>query len=333
MDISIPKLTLDAEDITTNGLIRVGKYNLIKARIGVMLSLHFLHGWEKSKRQAVLAMAEEYINLFPDDVNRYKLPGERRYRKLSSSVLPQEYKKIIDASEDTKSYIFLAHDSELEGPYAPPLWLFWSSIFSKEQAKVFPNGKSDRPLSGVKVHFPPHFLFDNPDRFVDLVTRWSQAIGALHGSAGLAVITEPGAENENLYNYPLAKAYPALDYDNRGMFWTEIRKGGWENVRTSNWLTILGEEPIARIGGAEVVREAMKEDMSLIPYEGGLVIRARELPALGDEATGGIPEGYRVAAHLIKPVRFEGYNWGGIFALPEEDEDLPATHEWIRRFD
>ena len=329
-----PQIALDADDITDNGIIRGGEKNHIQARIGVMISLHFLHGWERYKREAVLAMAEEYISLFPEDVTHYKLPGEKRYRKLPAPELPEAYKKIPEMKEDEKGYIFLIEDDSKE-PDTPPLWLFWGTNYSKAQAEVFPNGRSDRPVSGIKVHFPPNFLFDDPDRFVDLVTRWSNMVSALHGTAGLAAISLPGTEKYNLYNYPLAKAFPALDYDNRGMFWVEIRYGNWENVRTSNWLTILGDGPISRIGGMDVISQAKTGDMTLIPYDGGAVVRACTLPALGDEATGGIPEGYRIAARLIKPIRFEGYNWGSLFGYQEEDKENKAqlNHDWIRRFD
>ena len=67
------------------------------------------------------------------------------------------------------------------------------------------------------------------------------------------------------------------------------------------------------------------------------MIRACELPALGDEATGGIPEAYRSAARIIKPIPFEGYKWS-IIKLPRElntgrEARLAETMKWIRRFD
>ena len=72
--------------------------------------------------------------------------------------------------------------------------------------------------------------------------------------------------------------------------------------------------------------------MSLIPFACGVVVRACELPALGDEATGGIPDGYRTAARIIKPIRFEGYRFG-VIKEPFPVDGPEIKLQWIRRFD
>jgi hypothetical protein len=72
--------------------------------------------------------------------------------------------------------------------------------------------------------------------------------------------------------------------------------------------------------------------MDVMPYDHGLIIRAGRLPALGNEASGGIPEAYRTVARIIKPIRFEGYQ-SGVIKEPVPVKGPEVTLEWIRRFD
>ncbi|MBL3576287.1 DUF3396 domain-containing protein [Rhodovulum sulfidophilum] len=74
-----------------------------------------------------------------------------------------------------------------------------------------------------------------------------------------------------------------------------------------------------------------------MPFRGGAIIRESDKPALGNKASGGVPEGYRTAARIIKPIRFEGYK-RGIIKTPRErgysrEQDLQVTLDWVRRFD
>ncbi|KQT91009.1 hypothetical protein ASG60_21545 [Methylobacterium sp. Leaf469] len=98
--------------------------------------------------------------------------------------------------------------------------------------------------------------------------------------------------------------YPALEYDAMGDYWSETRFGGYEVPRASNWLTLLG----------------------------GVLIRAGQAPVVDSNGIGGIPQAYRDAARIIKPIRFEGYEYG-IIEVPEEKDDLEETLKWVRRFD
>jgi hypothetical protein len=81
----------------------------------------------------------------------------------------------------------------------------------------------------------------------------------------------------------------------------------------------------------------MTPGMSIIPFDKGIVIRASEPPALGTPETGGIPEGYRTAARIIKPIRFESYRYGVIQTPPGgadgKDAGVWVTLDWLRRFD
>ena len=72
--------------------------------------------------------------------------------------------------------------------------------------------------------------------------------------------------------------------------------------------------------------------MELAPVGKGLLVRACALPSLGDAANGGLPEGYRTIARIIKPIRFEGYKFG-VIKEPFLVKGPEVTLQWLRRFD
>src|SRR3712207_9238478 len=86
-------------------------------------------------------------------------------------------------------------------------------------AHAFPENRTDRPLSGLKVHFPPGHVLADPNGFVELIRLWCGRLGAVHGSSGLGVLTEVGRETslQTPYHYPFLKQYPALEYDAMGI--------------------------------------------------------------------------------------------------------------------
>jgi hypothetical protein len=77
----------------------------------------------------------------------------------------------------------------------PSLWLFMALGSSANDIR--------RPLSGLKAHFAPSFLYADPDRFVDLIRRRAGRLEASHGSCGLGALSTPGAAlMDDAYYYP-----------------------------------------------------------------------------------------------------------------------------------
>jgi hypothetical protein len=317
-------LKLDPKDIEERGTLRDDVVHNIRSRVGILLSIYFLEGWRGEKRKALLTNLQEYLYHFADNVTHYQVGEERRYRQWDGNGLPEPYLH-LDQIKDTETLAYSMRHLNLKESDDPELFRIFAFGFSRSNVT--------RPLSGLKAHFPPSFVFSNPDRFVELVRVWSERLGAIHGSAGLGALSVPGSEtSEDAYYYPWLMQYPALEYDAMGSYWSETRKGGYERPRSSNWLTILGRDNAFELGGVPKIQARFTSGMSLEYYDGGIVIRAGKLPALGDQATGGIPEAYRTVARIIKPIRFEGYKWG-VIKEPFPVEGPEVTLEWIRRFD
>lgn len=318
-------LKADPKDIEARGVLRDERRRKIRSRVGVLVSLYFERGWERSKHSAVLQCLEEYIAIPGNNLNSYQLNDENFLRRWDGSGTPQKYKYSDSIGVREDLYYFMC-ESFREERDDPSLWLFMAFGQSANNIR--------RPLSGLKAHFAPSFLYEDPDRFVDLIKRWAGRLDASHGSCGLGVLSNPGAElMDDAYCYPWLMQYPGLEYDAMGTYFSESWKdGAYKRPRSSNWLTILGADNVAALGGREAIEGRLTPGMQLLPCGQGVLIRASELPTLGDAANGGIPEGYRTIARIIKPIRFEGYQFG-VIKEPIPVKGPEVTLQWLRRFD
>ncbi|MGY5777312.1 type VI immunity family protein [Rhizobium sp. LEGMi135b] len=326
-------LKLDPKDIEERGVLRAGSKRTIRSRVGILLSIYFLDGWKKEKRQALLDNLKDYLALFADKITHFQPYGDgnsKRMRKYRGGGSIEDFSGITDLGVSETGYLFVQHVDTTETD-DPSLYMFMA--FGHEQGPR-------KPLSGMKVYLPPSFVFENPDRYIELVTRWSDRLGAVHGSSGLGVLSMPGSElMEDAYHYPWMMQYPGLEYDAMGTYWAQCDEGGYERPRSSNWLTILGSDNIDALDGEDaMIREKLTPDIEVKRYSGGVVLRAGKLPALGTAETGGIPKTYQTVARFIQPIRFEDYRYN-IMKLPrpmldlDREVRLQVTLNWLRRFD
>jgi len=272
----------------------------------------------------MLQILGEYKRLCDGKLEYYQLKNSKTMKRWRRDELPPAYVRMGEAGESEKFYYHMIGFDPAE-PDDPS--------FYRILGFGFPTTDTSRPLSAVKIHFHPKSLLDDPNKLVTMISRWCGLVDALHGSVGLGVLTEPGSETFGRpIHYPLLKRFPAAEYDDMGGFFSESRQGGYESPRSSNWLTILGDPNIARLGGAEAIRAELDPGMTLVDYQGGKIIRAGDYPALGDGETGEVPPAYRTAARIIKPIRFEGYKYS-VIKVPDGLVPLEETLKWIRRFD
>jgi hypothetical protein len=317
-------IRLDPEDIEARGMLLAPNSDRVVSRVGALLSIYFLEGWRQDKRQSLVAILEDYLSRFADKLTHYQKRGLRKLSRWDGQGVPGAYRALADLGEAHEfSYHMQRFDPQQDDD--PSLWRIMAFGFAKLNVT--------RRLSGLKVHFPPSYVFSDPDRFVELVGRWCSRLDAVHGSGGLGVLTVPGEEiTRQPHHYRLLLRYPALEYDDMGSYWSETRRSGYDKPRSSNWLTILGSENVQTLGGAREIRSKLSPEMALEHYAHGVVIRAGLLPELGDGTTNTVPEAYRIAARIIKPIRYEGYAFS-VIKVHDDLNGLDETLKWIRRFD
>jgi len=64
--MSIPTdLRLDPRDIEERGVLQAWVPRTIVSRIGILVSIYFLEGWRREKRQVMLQILQDYLTRSP----------------------------------------------------------------------------------------------------------------------------------------------------------------------------------------------------------------------------------------------------------------------------
>lgn len=168
----------------------------------------------------------------------------------------------------------------------------------------------------------------------------------IHGSGGLGLTVSLSridmqlhVVNNSIYRRHI-EAWPCIEANAREsipVIRIDPSQGYLEWVRTTGWITVLGDQMLEKLGGKDAVATAAEQDslVSAHPYSGGLMLKAGHWPILGDAASGPIPRAYGHIARLTKPVRNTSTrpDMLGSWGWNTYDERAEAWRQWRDRFD
>jgi len=116
------------------------------------------------------------------------------------------------------------------------------------------------------------------------------------------------------------------------MFLVEASAADVTSIKSINWLTVLGDDALAKLGGSEVIAQKLGPTCEIRPYRGGLIIQAGDVPQLGDRNRAIVLDEYRRVSELVRPIRFSAYK-RGLFVLGGGEDEREETRKWLQRFD
>ena len=294
------------------------------AKFGLGCELFMPNADRQQLREEARDFLIDYQTSFADKVDQFLPRDQRRTVKIKDDLatrLQAEYERFPPDTGYGAS-LFGAVDVGLPKDDVEPY-----------QAHVLVKRVQYVELSYVSATIPVcngngHTHFDS---LLHAVLRWCGICRPVHGTAGFALVFASGMSQNTKYALHLMKRFPGFDYVHGIDFASEARDV--ENqVKSVNWLTVLGEKIVDELGGIEPMREALEPVCKVHEYPGGVVIQAGEAPQLGDTYRNDIPEAYRMVARYTKPFRFEDYR-SRLFRVPENLDKKEETLAWIRRFD
>jgi hypothetical protein len=101
-------------------------------------------------------------------------------------------------------------------------------------------------------------------------------------------------------------------------------------IKGGNWLTILSDPFVERLGGRDAIREALGEPFAVESFTGGVMIVAGNAPEVGDRNRNIDAPLYRKLARILRPIRIDQhppvYAMGPLSVEGEFDA-------WLARFD
>lgn len=206
--------------------------------------------------------------------------------------------------------------------------------------------RGDREMGLVEIAFTVGWLAKNAERvhFRDIVLDMARILQPLHGSAGYDILfpgrsdyTKVAAQNGTFGAF--IKQHPGIDANDHdtGYFPPEMKNRLDENLRTVNWLTLIGDPLLGKIGGRAAVEATLpdRETYPLFDYGEGIVIQAGMFPNPGNRELNIIPHEYGEVARLTTPIRIHELDsdhfsppMGGPYLDPHEE-----GRKWLARFD
>ena len=192
--------------------------------------------------------------------------------------------------------------------------------------------KLHQEISYVQLYLPISELKEfGVEQLIDLNQKISEILQPMHGFFGLGIQHSHEYYDYQYLEYELAHQFLGLDISNVE---SDLRfRSGFKCI---NWLTILSSQLIAdKLCSLEALKERNSDnEIRFYPYAGGVVVRAGEVPELGDVASNPYPKHYVNVNALLKPARAPELGSLGFGSIDGEIRFNDRTSkEWQCRFD
>jgi Protein of unknown function (DUF3396) len=205
----------------------------------------------------------------------------------------------------------------------------------KEDASAFlfeafaPAGTPDEP-SALTFSLPLSWSGGREQgAYLNLISKVAQILQPIHGYAGLGIALSPRESGNGSDMEPatvLAKRFRGLELD-----FAALQAGDLgEKIKGVNWLTLLGDSFVARLGGIDPLRAVLTDEVLLHSYAGGVVIQAGSQPRFGDVNRAEPMHAYESVAAALKPIRAKEIR---AFTRTSMGFGVEATARWLARFD
>lgn len=169
------------------------------------------------------------------------------------------------------------------------------------------------------------------EKLLELVQQISDILQPMHGFFGLGIQHSHEYYDYQYLEYELAHQFLGLDISN-----VESDLNFRNGFKCINWLTVLDNELINnKLGGLNQLKlRNHDEGVTFYPYSGGVVVRAGEVPELGDVATNPYPWHYVNVNALLKAARAPEIGSLGFGSINGEIRfNNRTSKEWQSRFD
>lgn len=300
------------------------------ARVGFMLQLLFRGGHERDVRHRIADVIADFARCGAPHVSQFQKRMSNRMSPIGERDLAAFLHREVDnVDPDIDAYRPHVTD-DADNPT-------WQGAALMHEVRALP-----QDLSLLKLAMPRDVASD-PDELILTLLRWIEATQPLHGTAGFAPIFSIGMSGRYPnQTWPTLSRYSGLDHQTA--FTMAAR--GVDQIRTVNWLTILGTKVVNEIGGIDKITALLDaaatefnvadgEAPVTYAFNGGIVIRAGEYPELGDREHEGVPTGYRVVGRALRRWIFTDYQNrpGHLLKVPEPLDAHFETINWVTRFD
>ncbi|MCB5309798.1 DUF3396 domain-containing protein [Yersinia massiliensis] len=290
--------------------------------LGLIITVFFKDGHTADVRQKMVQCVDLFYAEFKPHLKKHVTHNwvgitENNYKKYRQEILDSSPEEIIDWYLTSAEKDFLAPDYDI-------------TLLGQ---RVFHN---DNDRSVVKLIFPVSYLKepDGKKRYQNWLLWLCDTFSVESGYAGLSFILPREFHRMFPQEYSLAERFSGVMVDSIG---TLEGGGAVIGLKGACWYTILGTSWLNKLGGIEKLKHSLANipEISLLPYNSGIILKAGELPpSLGEIKTEGLPPLLVKVNQLIQPVRFNESRSLHFYSEYENLQfDKESTMKWYRRFD
>ncbi|MDR0806738.1 MAG: DUF3396 domain-containing protein [Enterobacteriaceae bacterium] len=289
---------------------------------GLIITVFFRNGHLPEVRQKMMESVDRFYGEFKPYMKKqmaHRWGGitEKNYAKYRQEIIDSTPEEIFSWHLTSATEDYLAPDYEIR--------MIGLRIFHNESN-----------LSVIKLTFPFSFLkqSDGYKRYQEWLLWLCNEFEVESGYGGLSFVLPQEFYNMFPYEYALAQRFSGVMVDSIG-----ILEGGHavDGIKGACWYTILGNPWLEKLGGEDRLKRYIKDtpDITLLPYNNGMIIKAGELPpSLGEINTEELPPLLVKVNQIIKPIRLKKDRSLHFYSMEENLQfDEESTAKWYARFD
>ena len=285
--------------------------------VGLIATFYFLDGDRPEVRERVVRAYETYQKAIGDKLIWGADPKTHRPKKLAGTQIAnvRSWVSRIAPGDDLE---FVYHGGKDKNDA--------NAYMTKALVQVETEGELSYFTFGVPLAWlVPHSL----QGFVKLVLEVSEILRPEHGYAGFGIIDHVASSSNSdmAVVTGFAKRFSGLEIDDPGSH--SIYLSNTPAIKGVNWLTVLGQSWLDKLGGETAVIAELGEGPTLHPFDGGAIVQAGPRPLLGDRNQNEPMVAYRQVAKALKPIR-SNYISSIASAYGFNKEQ---TTQWLQRFD
>jgi hypothetical protein len=298
--------------------LRVVQDGRVLCCVGLLATFYFADGGIPEQRERLAAALDQYRRAVGDRLVWAADPFTGAPTKISGTDIanPRVWMPKVGPREPVDLLMHGGREPDDADPY-----------------RVIAKACSLRPseLSYFSFSLPFAWIADRPaGAFTRLVLEVCDILAPTHGYAGLAVLphVDVGSGDPAMAAVvALVARFAGLEID---LAWSHnIYLAQEDRIKGVNWLTILDQSWIDRLGGNEALRAALGEGIEWHSFGTGTVIQAGPRPLVGDTHHQEPMPHYRQVALALKPIRIDSVRAiAHQYGFGRERSD-----QWLRRFD
>ncbi|MGY2293341.1 DUF3396 domain-containing protein [Pseudomonas sp. SDO528_S397] len=288
-------------------------------KLGVIITLYFKKGYcVETKRKVDECFAHFYQSFQP----HLKTMSYRQFKPLTGAAFKRSREQVLKTGPNEQFSWFLGSAATAQEANDYSLSMLNSFEFH-----------GDKERSMLKMVLPWSLLktSDGRETYKKWVLYLCNKLEAEHGYGGLSTVLPYEYHSYMPIEYELAQKFSGLEVDS--MPHASVIEL-IDSIKGANWYTVLANTFVTRLGGEASLRHALSahDDIEILTYNNGLIIRAGEYPELG-ALEDGPPAAYVAVNNVIKPIRITHPDQLHCASPYGTCFDQDSTHRWYARFD